>query len=289
MRRALFACSVLLTQVLVASAAEPTKESVAIGIPRSIFRDIPPALLTFANQPFLDLMKTQTGLKGTVKNDPDAMTLAKDLDDKKLDLVVFLGHEYAWAKAKYPTLEALVVATPRPKEIRAYVLVRQDSKLTQITDLKGQKVAVPKTSRDQAKLFFDKKLAENDISTASFGESIKADTVENALHMVVDGDADATFVDHASWNYFQKLHPGRSSNLKELAKSDLFPPTVIAYKKGSLDEATLKKLRDGLLTAHDTKKGQILMQTIKLEKFDTVPEKYNDTLKECLKQYPAPK
>ncbi|MCX7665167.1 MAG: phosphate/phosphite/phosphonate ABC transporter substrate-binding protein [Gemmataceae bacterium] len=289
MRRFFLACLICFTHVLSVCAVEPTKDSIAIGIPRSIFRDIPPALLSFANQPFLDLMKAQTGYKGSVKNDPEAMTLAKELAEGKLDLVVFLGHEFAWAKEKYPDLTPLVVATPRPKELRAYVLVRQDSKITQFPELKGQKIALPKTSRDLAKLYFEKKLAENDISTASFGEIVKADTVENALHMVVDGEADATFVDHASWNYYQKLHPGRSSSLKELSKSDPFPPTVIAYKKGSLDEATLKKLRDGLLTSHENKKGQILMQTIKLEKFDPVPEKYTDMIKECLKQYPTPK
>ena len=38
-----------------------------------------------------------------------------------------------------------------------------------------------------------------------------------------------------SQNYFQKLYPGASQNLRILARSDVFPPTVVAYKKGALE------------------------------------------------------
>ena len=68
----------------------------------------------------------------------------------------------------------------------------------------------------------------------------------------------------------------------------VFPPTVIAFKKWSLDDGVIKKVRDGLLTAHETSKVAKLLNLIKVEKFDSVPVGYDESLKECLKAYPAP-
>ena len=113
------------------------KPSVRVGIPRSIFRDIPPALLTFADLPFKDLMKTQTGFDGDVINDAEALNIARDIDAGKVQLGVFLGHEFAWAQQKYPDLEPLVCSVPRPKEIQAFLLVRHDCKADHLGEMKG--------------------------------------------------------------------------------------------------------------------------------------------------------
>ena len=58
--------------------------------------------------------------------------------------------------------------------------------------------------------------------------------MHDAIHKVIDEEADVTVADQAAWRYFQKLYPGASQNLKVLAESSVFPPTVIAYKKGAM-------------------------------------------------------
>ena len=109
-----------------------------IGIPKSASRDVPPSLLSFAGMPFKDLMKSQTGLNGEVVMDSDAMNIARMLESDKLQLGVFLGHEFAWVREKHPTLEPIVCTVPRPKEIRAFLLVRWDNKAENLSDLKVQ-------------------------------------------------------------------------------------------------------------------------------------------------------
>ncbi|HJZ92003.1 MAG TPA: PhnD/SsuA/transferrin family substrate-binding protein [Gemmataceae bacterium] len=263
------------------------KAVVRIGLPRSIFRDVPPALLTFAGQPFNELMKAQTGLDGEVVNEPDAVTIAREIDAGKVHLGVFMGHEFAWARQKYPDLEPIVCSVPKPREIQAFLLVRWDSKVASLGDLKGCKLTLATTTRDHARLFLEKRRTD-EMSGGAFCSTDKTTTVHDAIHKVIDGEADVTVADLASWSYFQKLYPGKSQNLKVLAKSEVFPPTVIAYKKGGVDDAVVKKLRDGLLTAHQSPKGARLMNTIKVERFDHPPAGYEEALKECLKVYPAP-
>jgi ABC-type phosphate/phosphonate transport system substrate-binding protein len=127
-----------------------------------------------------------------------------------------------------------------------------------------------------------------EIGGGGFSTTIKAATVHDAINQVIDGEADVTVADHAAWNYYQKLYPGGSQNVRVLSRSEVFPATVIAFKKGALPDETVKRLRDGLLTAHQRSRASKVMNLIKVERFDEVPADYDDALKACLKAYPAP-
>lgn len=269
-----------------ALAQAQDKNVYKIGIPRSIFRDVPPALLAFAGQPLKELMKTQVGIDGDVVNAADAMSVARDIDSGKLHLGVFFGHEFACAKEKFPKLDAIVCTVPRPREIQAFLLVRHDCEAKSLADLKGAKFALANKSRDHSRLFLAKRQADELGSESCATE--KCDTVHDAIEKVIEGEADVTVVDSAAWSYFQKIYPGRSTNLRELARSEVFPPTVIACKKGSLQESVVKSLREGLMTAHDNAKAARLMGLIRIERFDSIPENYEESLKACLKAYPTP-
>lgn len=285
MNRALLAAA--LTAVFAASATAGEKDVYRVGIPKSAFRDLPPALISYAGQPFKDLMKAQIGLTGEAVIESDALKVAGDIDAGKTHMGVFFGHEFAWAKQKYPELEPIVCAVHRPKQVQAILLVRYDNKAERLSDLKGKKLVVATTSRDHARLFLEKQRL-SDMGGGTITATEKADTVHDAIHQVIDGDADVTVADSASWNYFQKLFPGRSQNIRVLAESESFPPTVLVYKRGTLDESTLKAIRDGLVSATENPKAVRIMNLIRIERFDTIPEDYNDLLKACLKAYPTP-
>ncbi|MSR53693.1 MAG: hypothetical protein EXS09_10455 [Gemmataceae bacterium] len=258
-----------------------------IGIPRSMFRDLPPALVAFAAQPFSDLVKDQTGLLAEVVQDPDAMSVAKALDEGKLHLGVFQGHEFAWAQSKYPKLQTLVCLVYRPKEFQGIILVRADSKAKDLGDLKGSKLVLASTLKDHARLFLNKRRVD-EMGDDKFGSTAEAATVHEGIHKVQDKEADVTVADFADWSYFQKLYPGPSQNLKVLSKSEVFPPTVLVYNKGSLDEAILKTIRDGFLNVHKSPKGARMMGMIRIDRFDPIPADYDGLLKTTLKSYPRP-
>jgi ABC-type phosphate/phosphonate transport system substrate-binding protein len=262
------------------------KQTLKIGIPQSVFRDVPPALLHVAGSTFKDIMKSQTGLDGEVTTDADALTIARSIDAGKLHLGVFLGHEFAWAKDKYPDLVPLVCSVPRPREVQAYLLVRWDCKAAHLGDLKGGKLALATGTRDHARLFFERRKAA-EMGGGGFSSTVKAASVHDAIHQVIDGEADVTVADHAAWNYYQKLYPGGSQNIRVLSRSEVFPPTVIACKSGALPDETIKRLREGLLTAHQGSRAAKVMNLIKVEKFEEIPADYDDALKACLKAYPA--
>lgn len=263
------------------------KDVLRIGVPRTLLREIPPALVTYAGEAFKDLIKTQSGLNGQVVHEEDSIAVSRDLNAGKLQIGLFLGHEFAWAKEKYPMLEPLICTVPRTKDVQAYLLVRHDCKGVNLADLKGTRLVLATGMRDHPRMFLEGRRAL-EMKGAEFGTTGNADTQHDAIHKVLENEADVTAVDSAAWAYFEKLYPGPCQNLRVLARSEVFPPNVIAYKKGSLDDATVKAIRDGLASAHENAKAKRMMSVIRLERFDIPPENYSEMLKACLKAYPKP-
>src|SRR5262245_7899211 len=268
-----------------ARAGEPVVYKV--GIPKTAFRNVPAELQGAATQPFKDLMKGQMGLDSEIIRPADAAAVARALDDGKLAIGMLRGHEFGWAKDKCSDLVPLVCAIEKPKEIRAYLLVRHDRKATGLGDLKGGKLAMTDTLKDHARMFLAKRKAD-EMRGGDFAETVKTATVHDAIHKVIDGGADVTAADQAAWVHFQKLYPGASGNVRVLSESDAFPPTVLVIKKGGLDDAMVQKMRDGFLTAHQSAKSARLLTFMRVERFAEVPAGFEEAAAECKKEYPAP-
>ena len=85
---------------------------------------------------------------------------------------------------------------------------------------------------------------------------------------------------------WERRKPGRFSQLKELARSQAVPPTVLAYYEAALDPATIKRFRDGLLGASRKEKGQTLLTFFRLTGFETIPKDFDQVVNETCKAYP---
>ncbi|MEZ6140881.1 MAG: PhnD/SsuA/transferrin family substrate-binding protein [Zavarzinella sp.] len=271
--------------LLVAPGTVVCAERVNVGIPASVFKDIPKPLLSFATQPFDQLIQSRTGYPGDAELVDDALTIAKHLDSGKYQLGVFQAHEFAWAKDKFPKLMPLVICVPKPREIQAFGLVRYDHPAKDLGECKGQKLVIADTTRDHVLLYLDKQRT-NQLVGSSFTHLKNTKTAHDAIHLVIDGEADITFTDGASWSYFQKLYPGPAQNLKVLLQSKVFPSTVIAYKTGGMPDQQVTQCQKGLLTAHEDSKCKRLMGTIKLDRFEAIPADYLQVIESLRKEYP---
>jgi ABC-type phosphate/phosphonate transport system substrate-binding protein len=278
-RRFLLAASVL---AACSTGFAEDKVVYRIGIPKTAFRDVPEELVAFAGLPFQDLMKEQTGLDGEILQEKTAFDVARAIDTGKFQFGVLQGHEYAWTKEKYPELRTLFCSVERPKEIRALLLVRGDAKVD-LEHPQNAKLAVAANLKDHARLFLNEQKHGSE-----FAATQKTATVHDAIHAVLKGEADVTVADTASWDYFQKLYPGPSKNIKVLAESAEFPARVLVYKKGAVSDEVLARVREGFTGAHKNSKAGKLMTAIRIERFDAIPEGYEKSAQDCLKRYPKP-
>src|SRR5579884_2726427 len=122
--------------------------SVHIGIVKSLFRDAPEPLVRALTQPLGLLMKVETGMNGVLSSDATALELGKNLADGKVQIGVFQGIEFAWAKQKYPALRALVLVTDGKPFRRAYLVVSRKGPIQHFADIKGA-LAMPMFSHEQ--------------------------------------------------------------------------------------------------------------------------------------------
>jgi ABC-type phosphate/phosphonate transport system substrate-binding protein len=264
-------------------------KKIAIAAAEDLFRDIPKQTVESSAEPFRTLMERETGYTGDVVTVPGPFEVAGRLMKDRVQLGVVEGFQFAWLKPKYPELRPLVIAVNQQTHLHAHVMTSKNAKVEKFADLKGKTLAIPTGTKGFSQLFLDRLCAKSERSPKAFFARIdRPANMEDALDDVVDGQVAGVVVDGVALDRFRQRKPGRFSQLKELAKSATFPATVIVYRAGRFDEATLKRFRSALLGAPDNPDGRQMLTLWKLTGFETVPKDYEQTLVAIRKVYPPP-
>jgi len=267
-----------------ARAAEPP--IVEIGMPKSLFQGIPKYLIDLGAAPFKKMMKANTGIDGNLQYPEDCMMLADKINEGKIHLGVFQGHEFAWAKKKYPDLMPIAVASPM-QPVQVFFLVKWDCEAKNIGEFKNQKISLPPVHRDYCELYLAKQ-KELHMKGATFTETIKAITDDDAVQDVIDGKSACTVMDGLKLKIYENIYPGKFKNLKILCQSEVIPNTCIAIKKGELDPRTIEKFQRALINASTDAIGKPMLSTWRLKGFTAVPVDYDEQIKVISKIYPTP-
>ena len=272
-----------------ARGADNNLNGVRIGMVNSLFRDVPESTLAAMMTPFGAVMQAQTGVRGELVPGGDVNVLADQMAQDKIQLGVFHGIEFAWARLKHPELRPLAVAVNQDRHVRAMLVVRVDNPSVEALQLHDQILALPQQSKLHCHLFADKCCdASHKCAAQFFGKVTTPPNSEEALDDVVDKVAAAAVVDGVAFESYKRRKPGRVSKLRVVLTSEIFPTAVIAFKPGSVDEATLNKFREGLVGANHNIMGRQMLTLWKLTAFEAVPDDYETTLVEIIKTYPPP-
>jgi ABC-type phosphate/phosphonate transport system substrate-binding protein len=264
-------------------------ESVRIGMVSTLFRDTPEPLVLAMMQPFGAMMRAQTGLTGKLMPGGDACQLGQLLAEDKVQLAVFHGVEFAWARQQHPELRPLMIAVNQDPHVQAFLVVREGSAVTGFADLKGKVLALPRKSREHCHMFLERRCQGCGQEADHFFAKIATPpNTEEAFEDVVDGLVDAAVVDSISLDCYKRRKPARSAQLKLVQRSEIFPAAVVAYHPGVLGEDALTAFREGMLRANKSALGRQLMTLWKLTAFQPVPADYEQTLTDIVKAYPAP-
>jgi ABC-type phosphate/phosphonate transport system substrate-binding protein len=150
-------------------------------------------------------------------------------------------------------------------------------------------LSLPVPGLQYARLFIDHECKAGGNETEKFFSKItKPDNVEDALDDVVDGIVQVAAINHAALEAFKRSKPARFAKLKEVATSQPFPPAVVAYYSKTIDDATLKRIKNGLLNAARKERGQTFLTLFRLTDFITPPDDFAKVCAETRKNYPAP-
>ncbi len=267
-----------------ADGEELKAETVRIGLTGTLFRDTPDSLVQTMMRPFKSLMEAQTGLSGELVPGIKSDDLGPRLKDDKLQLAVFQGFEFAWARQSLPQLRPLMIAVNHQKYLRAYVVVRDESAAAGMADLKGAAIAVPRRTREHCHLFLERRCqADGKAPKEFFAKVLTPTSPEEAIDAVVNGQVGAALADGCILDWYEKHKPARFARLKVVEKSEVFPATVVAYYANAIDDATLRRFREGMLSAKDNPRGVALMTLCQMTSFEPVPEDYDKLLTDIAK------
>jgi ABC-type phosphate/phosphonate transport system substrate-binding protein len=264
-------------------------ETVKIGMVSTLFRDVSPAMVQIMMPPFQTLMRAQTGLEGEFVTVANAQGLGGQLSEGQVQLGVFHGFEFAWAQQKYPDLRPLVIAVNRLRTLHAYLVVRSDAKVAGLADLRGKTLALPRKTREHCVVFLERECRQMKCESKEFfGKIVNHSSIEDALDDVLRDNVQAALVEGVSLDSYNQVKPGCFARLKVLKQSEGFPASVVAYRQGAIDDVTLAKFREGMITANQNARGKELMAMWKLTAFENVPADFQQSLDAILKAYPAP-
>ncbi len=264
-------------------------EAVRIGMVDSLFREVPKPMLSIVMQPFAMLMQQQTGLTGQIIADGEYTNLSQDLATDKVQLGVFHGVEFAWARLLHPDLKPLMIAVVQQPHLRAFLIVRSDNEAHSLADLKDADLALSRGTREHCRLFLDKYCRkEGHEPKQFFGKITCPSNPEDALDKVFEEEVQATVVDNVALESYKRRKPGRFEQLQPMLISEMFPAGVVAYHPGAIDPETLRRFREGMSTANQSALGRQLMTLWKLTAFEPVPADYEKNLTDIAKAYPPP-
>lgn len=187
-------------------------------------------------------------------------------------------------QAKYPNLKPLALTVNVHVYPVGYVVTQKTNPAKTFANLKGKTFSIPAPSPRFLRLFVEKQAGMK--AEAFFSKVTLPENIEDALDDVVDGDVTATVVDQAALEAFKHRKPARFKKLKEVAKSQPFPPPLVAYYGNHLDESTRDRFRVGLLNANRQEKGQMMLTLFHLTGFAVPPQDFAKVLAAMRKNYP---
>lgn len=272
------------------AAAENQAATVKIGMLANMFRDIKPSLLGTLTKPFHSIVRSQTGMTSDLVLVPTGDELSKQLESKKIHFGVYHGFEYAWLCDKYPDIVPLMIAAPQRRPMRVYVVVHASNPATTLAELKGKNFAIPLGTKEHGRLFLERSCqAVGGTTDQFFSKVVTPASQEDAMHEVADGkDVHAAIVELSGLDSFASRFPIRNRKVKILATSEPFPPSVVCYYKGRVDDDMIRRFRDGMSTAHNSVIGKQLLGFWNMSGFEPIPADYAASLATISKIYPPP-
>ncbi len=223
--------------------AQQKKTPLKIGMVSSLLHDLPEAKVQALLPELQNLMREQTGLEGEVIAAGDALDLGKQINDNAIQLGVFHGFEFAWARQTYPKLKPLLIAVNRQQHsLRAFVAILNENKATSLADLKGKAISIPQRCPAHCLLFLERELSAMGVEQKDFfGKIVNHASVEEARrHPARQGAGRA-----GGWRGAGQLRPGETRLLR---------PADDAEKSGGVSAR-----RDGLSRGRDRRRdaGQV--------------------------------
>jgi len=170
--------------------------------------------------------------------------------------------------------ESLLMSSPlvsgvisNQQKSKILLLVRKDSEISAIEQLKNKKIASQKwVIQDLGGLYLDTLLLEKKLPTADiyFSEIIKTQTSNAALVSLFFKKADVALLSESEFNIAAELNPQMRAQTRILIASEPYLVIVAALTKNTPADQT-NAIKKNLLSIENTSKGKNILRLMKMD------------------------
>jgi ABC-type phosphate/phosphonate transport system substrate-binding protein len=209
--------------------------------------------------------------KGDARCYDSLREMERDFRDGKIQVLAMPAEAFMELRNRIPIEPVLVSSTGTGHDTELLLLVRKDSGIRSVCDLRKRSIAMPMRNHQYGDLYYIwletllmREGAGHDID--SFFSSVREmRTVAKVVMPVFFRQADACIVSRQVFDLTTELNPQIGRELTAIAGIGKLAHGVIAFDR-RLPEETKRKFREAFLTLHETPDGQQLLMLFQVRK-----------------------
>lgn len=243
-----------------------------------------PQKLASAYQPLIDQINRQlNGVRLELEASRDYAEFERKLRQRGPDFL--LPNPWQTLEAGKVGYHVLAMAG-EPADFKGLILVRRDSPIKQISDLKGKPISYPSPTALAACVMPQWFLRANGIDVTRDLDNRYVGSQESSIMNVYLGQTSAGATWPPPWRAFQKEHPREAAELREAWETPaLINNSVMA--RDDVPEATIATVRRTLLELEHNAAGREILAGIETSRFRPATDKDYEQVRQFIAEFEA--
>ena len=172
------------------------------------------------------------------------------------------------------------------ERFRGLIIVRKDSGITKISDLKGAVISFPSATSMAAAMMQKYYLKMHGLDVDKDAQPLYVNNQDSALMNVYQGRAQAAATWPPAWELFAEAHPAIAAALVVQWETEPLVSNSLMVRD-DVPEAHWQQVRELLLNLHTHDAGRALLARMKLARFDPATSATYEPVREFVKKYEA--
>jgi phosphonate transport system substrate-binding protein len=167
---------------------------------------------------------------------------------------------------------------------RGVIVVRKDSGIKKILDLKGKTISYPAATALAATMMPQDFLIRNGLNLFKETKSIYVGSQESSIMSVFLKSSQAGATWPPPWNSFAQSNPDKAKELEVLWQTDTLPNNGLIVRD-DVATALLEDVKRVLFTLHENEEGRTILAGIGLSRFEPANEKTFEPVNKFLQKF----
>lgn len=233
------------------------------GLTLGVFPYLSPSQMVEQLSPLVRRMEEALGQKITMVSAPDFMSYVERTAKGKYDLILTAPHMGRLAQQR----DGWQLVVMSGQQTATVILVRKDSGIAKLEDLRGKKMAVG-NRRSVTYLQAEEALARKGLAPGRDFQVMETATFSNVVQSVFLGEAAAGATPTLLWDKWVHVDTEQHRQLGEIFRAQKpAPPSFLVMMPPQAKPAIVARLRQSLLNFHETAEGRDFLQKSQYESF----------------------